>query len=48
MEIPKTYTQIYSENGKGKDRLRKLGVDGRVISKISLKEIGFEGIVSWI
>jgi hypothetical protein len=48
MEIPKTYAQIYSENGKGKDRLRNLGVDGRVNSKMNLKEIGFEGIVSWI
>jgi hypothetical protein len=48
MGIPKTYTQIYSENGKGKDRLRNLGVDGRVNSKMSLQEIGFEGIVSWM
>jgi len=48
METPKTFTQIYSENGKGKDCLPNLGVDGRVNSKMSLKEIGFEGIVTWI
>jgi hypothetical protein len=48
MEIPKTFTEIYSENGEGKDRLLNLGVDGLVSSKMSLKEIGFEGIVSWI
>jgi hypothetical protein len=48
MEIPKTYTQIYSENGMGKYRLRNLGVDGRVNSEISLKETGFRGIVTWI
>jgi hypothetical protein len=37
-EILEMYTEFLFENLKGRDHLRDLGIDGRVISKYILKK----------
>jgi len=41
------YTKFWSENLKGRDHSKGLGVDGRINTIMDLREIGWES-VHWI